>query len=41
MENDILQKLHLSHCGIEKSEANTRMTVFWPDMNLRYLRDGF
>jgi len=29
---DVLQKLHLSHCGIEKSKANARMTVFWPGM---------
>ena len=25
---DILQKLHISHSGIEKSKANARMTVF-------------
>ena len=31
-KKDILQKLHLSHCGIEKSKANARMTVFWPGM---------
>lgn len=30
---DILQKLHLSHCGIEKTKANARTTVFWPGMN--------
>ena len=27
---DILRKLHISHCGIEKTKANARMTVFWP-----------
>ena len=26
-------KLHLSHCGIEKTKANARTTVFWPGMN--------
>jgi len=31
--NDILQKLHISHCGIEKTKANARTTVFWPGMN--------
>ena len=31
-KKDILQKLHLSHCWIEKSKANARMTVFWPGM---------
>ena len=30
---DILQKLHISHCGIEKTKANARTTVFWPGMN--------
>ena len=30
---DILQKLHSSHCGIEKTKANARTTVFWPGMN--------
>ena len=30
---DILQKLHLSHCGIEKTKANARTTVFSPGMN--------
>ena len=29
---DILQKLHLSPCGIEKSKANAHMTVFRPGM---------
>jgi hypothetical protein len=29
---DILLKLHISHCGIEKTKANARMTVFWPGM---------
>ena len=27
------QKLHLSHCRIEKTKANARTTVFWPGMN--------
>ena len=31
--SDILQKLHLNHCGIEKTKANARTTVFWPGMN--------
>ena len=31
-KKDILYKLHLSHCGIEKSKANARMTVFWSGM---------
>ena len=31
-KKDILQKLHFSHCGIEKSKANARMAVFWPGM---------
>ena len=30
---NIFQKLHFSHCGIEKSKANARMTVFWPGMS--------
>ena len=29
---NILRKLHISHCGIEKNKANARMTVFWPGM---------
>ena len=29
---NILQKLHFSHCGIEKCKANARLTVFWPGM---------
>ena len=28
----MLQKLHISHCGIEKTKANARTTVFWPGM---------
>ena len=28
----ILHKLHTIHCGIEKTKANARMTVFWPGM---------
>ena len=30
---DILQKLHISHCGIEKNKANARTTIFWPGKN--------
>ena len=30
---DILQKVHLSHCSIEKTKANAYTTVFWPGMN--------
>ena len=29
---DLLQKLHISHCGIEKTKANASMRVFWPGM---------
>ena len=28
--NDILQKLHISHCASEKTKANACMTVLWP-----------
>jgi len=30
---DILKKLHLSNCGIDKTKTNARTTVFWPGMN--------
>ena len=33
LRNDILQKLHISHCGIEKTKANVHTMVFWPSMN--------
>jgi len=32
---DILQKLHISHCGIEKTNANVCTKVFWPVMTKR------
>ena len=32
--NNILQKLHISHCGIEKTKTNARTTVFWPGMTM-------
>ena len=35
---DILHKLLISHCGIEKTKANARTTVFWPGMN-KYIED--
>ena len=28
--NDILQKLHISHCASENTKANACMTVLWP-----------
>ena len=37
-KTDILQKLHLSHCRIEKSKASARMTVFWPGMTMKILK---
>ena len=32
--NNILQKLHISNCGIEKTKTNARTTVFWPGMTM-------
>ena len=30
---DKLKKLHISHCGIEKTKANARTSIFRPGMN--------
>ena len=40
-KKDILQILHVSHCGIEKSKASARMTVFWSGMTMKILKRWF
>ena len=32
LRNYILQKLHTSHRGVEKSIARARKTIYWPEM---------
>jgi len=33
LRRDILQQLHVSHLGMEKSKQRARSSVYWPNMN--------